>query len=94
MLLPGTNGKINSNNSRSVYRVAKCIEVDGRILENLFSIVTNLSLKREIQNQIKQAVSSFSFFATVDNACVLVDSNSSVSLTRAWGSIVVKALRY
>jgi hypothetical protein len=53
---------------------------EDRVLILLW-IVTDLSLKREIEITIKLTVSNLSFFMTLHNYFAFVDPNSSISVT-------------
>jgi hypothetical protein len=49
--------------------------------ETNLSFLCNMSCKQQIKIQIKLTVSDFCFFITIHNAYVLVDSNSSISVS-------------
>ena len=61
--------------------VAKCINFDGGNFKHLLCTVTNLSFKHSVTIKIKLSVSNLTFFITIQNSCVLLYSNSSISVT-------------
>ena len=64
--------------------VTNCIEVNGQIFKHSLCAVTNFSFKHKIQIKLQLTVCKFSFYTTIYNAFLFVDSNSSILITILW----------